>query len=159
MKLTPITPDTIPFWRARFLEAFEWASTSSYASIYDVDSFLTDPTSVWRIGTAVSPLSGTEAPTGIVGLQHINMIDGVAEPVIAVAPDWRRDGKGLEMSNLLISFAFDNLNMRKLQAAILPDALSIHLLRKCGFEEEGVRKAARYYNGKYVDLLLFGLRR
>lgn len=153
MRLVAITPELVPFWRARFLDALEWSARSVQCTAYDTDCWLTDPTSIWRIGV-------TEAgAVGMVGLQHIHTIDRTAEPVIALAPEHRCKGLGMRLAKLLISFAWNDLNMRRLQTAVLENALSRPLLEAAGFLQEGISYSARYSNGKFVDIVHYGLLR
>lgn len=63
-----------------------------------------------------------------------------------------------EAVRTLTAHAFDNLGLRRLNAACLPDnTRSVTLLLNCGFEEEGFAKAYLQINGKWQDHRLFGL--
>ena len=67
-------------------------------------------------------------------------------------------GKGYmrEASALVCAFAFDTLQLHRLQASCLPhNEPSINLLRRLGFEEEGYAKAYLQINGVWEDHLLW----
>jgi ribosomal-protein-alanine N-acetyltransferase len=58
--------------------------------------------------------------------------------------------------NLMKPFAFQHLQLHRLEAACLPvNAASIALLRRCGFHEEGYARQYLKINGAWQDHLLF----
>ena len=60
----------------------------------------------------------------------------------------------------LLSYAFDTLNLERVEAATLPNnERSKHLLTKCGFVEEGYAREYLEINGKREDHLLFSILR
>lgn len=57
-------------------------------------------------------------------------------------------------------FAFDRLALHRVEAATLPhNEASQGVLRKCGFEEEGLARRYLKINGKWQDHVLFALLR
>lgn len=70
-------------------------------------------------------------------------------------------GKGFatDAYTTLIDYAFNELNINRLEAHILDyNTISQRvLIDKIGFEKEGVRRKAIYKNGKYHDLIIAGL--
>jgi [ribosomal protein S5]-alanine N-acetyltransferase len=61
-----------------------------------------------------------------------------------------------EAAALVLAFAFDALQLHRLQASCLPrNEPSINLLRRLGFEEEGYAKAYLQINGKWEDHILW----
>lgn len=68
-------------------------------------------------------------------------------------------GQGLmtEALRLVCDFAFDDLNLQRVEASCLPrNEASKAVLRHCGFEEEGYAKAYLQINGVREDHLLWG---
>ena len=62
--------------------------------------------------------------------------------------------------NALIPYAFEELNLNRLEAACLPTNVpSMHLLRRCGFTQEGYAREYLKINGKWRDHMLFALLR
>ncbi len=58
----------------------------------------------------------------------------------------------------ILRFAFDDLRLRRVEAACLPrNDRSRHLLQKCGFRQEGYAKAYLEINGVAEDHLLFAI--
>lgn len=72
--------------------------------------------------------------------------------------DYQGQGYMLEAGKLIVAYAFDILNLRRLNAGCLPDnERSVKLLLRLGFEEEGYAKKYLQINGKWQDHRLFGL--
>jgi RimJ/RimL family protein N-acetyltransferase len=100
----------------------------------------------------------------LVGLARIFWIDfhngtGVLNLGVGDVLD-RRHGYGSEALNLLLRFAFNDLNLHRL--SVWPSADNhafIHMAEKAGFVEEARRREAAFYAGRYWDLVLMGLLR
>jgi RimJ/RimL family protein N-acetyltransferase len=75
-------------------------------------------------------------------------------------PDHHGQGYGAEAVRLLVQFAFEDLNLRRVEADVgaFNDA-SVGLLESLGFQREGARREAAYYRGDYYDMLTYGLLR
>jgi ribosomal-protein-alanine N-acetyltransferase len=75
-------------------------------------------------------------------------------------PDLHGEGYGSEGAGLLVQYAFEDLNLRRIEAGVgeFNDA-SIGLLESLGFEREGSRREAAYYRGDYYDMHMYGLLR
>lgn len=72
----------------------------------------------------------------------------------------RKKGIGYKTVNMVIEYAFDQLNMNCLTANILQyNIASKRLFEKCGFELEGTLRSRVYKNGDYHDLLTYSLLR
>ncbi|MCB1378484.1 MAG: GNAT family N-acetyltransferase [Alphaproteobacteria bacterium] len=72
------------------------------------------------------------------------------------APFVRR-GLMTEALAMVMPFAFGNLGLHRLEAACLPhNQASIALLRRSGFEQEGLARSYLMINGVWQDHLLFG---
>jgi RimJ/RimL family protein N-acetyltransferase len=100
----------------------------------------------------------------LVGLARIFWIDfhngtGVLNLGVGDTAD-RRHGYGSDALNLLLRFAFDDLNLHRLSAWPGADNLPfIHMAGKAGFDEEGRRREAVFHEGRYWDVVLMGLLR
>lgn len=98
---------------------------------------------------------------GTCGLYFIDYQNRAAEVRIKIGAKsyWGR-GYGKEAIELLIDFAFVDLNLRRLSLKVLSNnnrALKIY--KKTGFQEEGILKEAMYIQGKYCDLIAMGMLR
>ena len=72
--------------------------------------------------------------------------------------DLQNKGYMFEAANLVLNYAFDDLNLKRINAACLPhNVRSIKLLKKLGFEEEGYARKYFQINGVWQDHRLFGL--
>ena len=70
----------------------------------------------------------------------------------------RAQGFGAEALELLINFAFQQLNLNQLFANINPENIaSMGLFAKFGFENIGIKKQWNLVNGLYKDEVLFQL--
>lgn len=70
----------------------------------------------------------------------------------------RGKGIGTDAVMAIMRYAFDELNLVRLDSAWLPDNKpSRALYKKCGWIEEGVRKKYIYKNGEYKDLIISGI--
>ncbi|WP_232700415.1 GNAT family N-acetyltransferase [Halobacterium wangiae] len=75
-------------------------------------------------------------------------------------PEFHGRGYGTDATSTLLQYAFEDLNLRRVEANVgaFNDA-SIALLESLGFEREGARREAAYYRGDYYDMLTYGLLR
>ncbi|MDT7830656.1 GNAT family protein [Pricia sp. S334] len=68
----------------------------------------------------------------------------------------RNRGVGSESIRLLTEYAFSVLDLHQLYANVVEDnAGSIHLFKKLGFKEVGVKRDWIFSNGSYKDEILF----
>ena len=75
-----------------------------------------------------------------------------------LAKEHQGQGYMNEAVRLIIDYAFNNLSLRRLNAACLPhNQRSINLLLKAGFMEEGYAKKYLQINGIWQDHKLYGL--
>lgn len=57
---------------------------------------------------------------------------------------------------IILSFAFNELMLRRVEAACIPrNEVSINLLKNCGFKEEGYAREYLKINDKQEDHILF----
>jgi RimJ/RimL family protein N-acetyltransferase len=92
---------------------------------------------------------------GIMGLHRINVKDRTATTgsIIGEKEYWGK-GYGTEAKMLLLHYAFNTLNLRKIcSAAIAFNERSLRFNRKCGYEIEGTLREQFWRNGQYHDLV------
>jgi RimJ/RimL family protein N-acetyltransferase len=96
---------------------------------------------------------------GNMGLHKVNHIDGTASTGAMFGnKDYWGKGYGSEAKMLLLDFAFNNLNLRKIySSAIAFNERSIAYQQKTGYQIEGVRKDQIFKNGKYWDEVLLAI--
>lgn len=96
---------------------------------------------------------------GNIALQQINWIYRTAELAILLGEKehWGK-GYGLEASLLLLAHGFSALNLNRISCATFKTNTGMQRLAlTLGMKEEGIRRHAAYKEGKYIDILEFGL--
>ncbi|MBA5247450.1 GNAT family N-acetyltransferase [Marnyiella aurantia] len=98
--------------------------------------------------------------SGIISLNTIDWISGTCTYGLIVG-DNEKQGKGYtkEAAKLLFRYAFNVLNLRKIQAQIIAinrPAIILHKLMG-GFKQEALFKEHIYADGKYEDMVIMAL--
>lgn len=76
--------------------------------------------------------------------------------IIVLKDENRNRGVGAEAIRLLTDYAFSTLGLRQLYANVIEgNNASVHLFKKLGFEEVGIKKDWIFSNGIYKDEILF----
>jgi len=121
-----------------------------------VASIFSDPTSLTLF---VQPVPSPASPVGFVRLYDIRLVEqlGFLETAIADPHSLRR-GWGVEASRLLLAFAMDVLDIRRVEAKVFAyNPLSINALKRNGFQQEGLLRQAKTYRGRRWDILVFSI--
>ena len=102
---------------------------------------------------------GINIPIGSCGLHGINFKDRSATFGIAIGEkDYWSNGYGTEAARLLITYAFEQLNLRRISSSVYDfNERSRKMQEKIGFKIEGARREAIYKNGRYADEIILGL--
>ena len=92
-------------------------------------------------------------PIGTIGLGLINWVDGWANLGASIGePAYWNKNITTEAAELIIEYAFNELNLSKLQAcAAVENIGSWSVAEKLGFIFEGIGKQDMYVDGKYLD--------
>ncbi len=95
--------------------------------------------------------------TGLIDLFDFDPKNHRAGVGIVVLEDENRNrGAGAEAIGLLTDYAFSILALRQLYAnVVIGNDASIHLFKKLGFQEVGIKKDWIFSNGVYKDEILF----
>ncbi len=134
-----------------------------YRDVYENDpsffeAVLTDTTQIVLI---VMANAGFPDPIGLVRLFNIHQSEGYAG-IETVMGDFRaaRRGYGVQASRLMGYYGVDTLGLRRLEAkAYEYNALSINTLKRNGFTHEGTLRKATLRDGRYWDIMIFGILR
>lgn len=79
---------------------------------------------------------------------------------IAIGGDFQGQGYGKEAMETLLRFAFDELNLHRVQLTVFENnERAISLYESLGFTKEGAHREFLYRDGKSYDMLLYGLLR
>ena len=96
---------------------------------------------------------------GTMGLHHVDFRHGTATTgsFIGKKECWDK-GYGTEAKMLLLEYAFNTLNLRKICSIVYDfNKRSKRCMEKCGYREEGHRKRHHYRNGRYADDFLMAV--
>jgi RimJ/RimL family protein N-acetyltransferase len=163
VRLAGLTPDDLPTLAA-------WHEDAGFQRLYDarparpkapaeLSQWLERLPDDKRTFTfAVRPLHGN-ALIGTLELDGIIWAHGVCWLGIAIGDraNWGK-GYGYEAAQLGLGFAFQELNLHRVQATVFSyNARSIALLEKLGFQREGVYREFLQRDGKRHDMILYGL--
>jgi UDP-4-amino-4,6-dideoxy-N-acetyl-beta-L-altrosamine N-acetyltransferase len=96
---------------------------------------------------------------GLVSLVSIDHLNQSAEFHIMIG-NKENQGKGMGTFavNAMLQHAFYNMNLQRVELTVLEDnTRARHLYEKCGFVQEGVKRKAKYKNGKFINMLLYSV--
>lgn len=135
----------------------------SYKHAYDkdpsfYDAVLTDPT---QVPLVIEAHQGWGKPVGLVRLFNIHVVEGYAyiETVIA-DPKALRHGFGVQASRLMAYYGIDVLGLRRIESKVYEyNAVSINTLKRNACVQEGVLRKAAFRDGRYWDVIVFGILR
>ncbi|MBM4439069.1 MAG: GNAT family N-acetyltransferase [Candidatus Rokubacteria bacterium] len=121
-----------------------------------VREVLASPTSLTLL---VEPLATPGHPVGFVRIYDVNLVSGIAflETVVTTGESLRK-GWGVEASRLLLAYGMDVLGLQRVEAKVYGyNVLSANALRRNGFHQDGVLRAAHRYQGQRWDILVFSI--
>lgn len=97
----------------------------------------------------------TDTLMGNIGLTKFDYKCGTAELGIFIGEEENLGkGYGSEAIKLLIKFAFEELRLHNIMLMVYDfNERAQKAYKKCGFKEFGRRHEARFFNGKYHDIL------
>lgn len=103
----------------------------------------------------------TDQLIGSCQLHSINSISRSAELQIRLGVSAERGkGYGTEAVNLLLQFAFSDLNLHRVYLHVFAtNPRAIQVYEKCGFVREGILRDAAFIDDRYVDVLVMGILR
>lgn len=142
----------------KHLEAFEPIRDSSFYT-YDVQkNILNDSYRQFLNGTAVD--FGIFKKGILIGkLKLSNIVYGIFKSGIlgySIDKDEQGNGYMKEAVNLVVKYAFDELDLHRIEASALVDnEKSKRVLLGCGFEELGINKRYLYINGGWQDHITY----
>ncbi len=97
-------------------------------------------------------------PVGMVNLININFKDGNAEHGLLIDKQYQGKGYGFEAVNLVMTYAFNELRLNRLETTIISiNDPSLKLFAKCGWKIEGILKDWYFRKGIYIDKIILGI--
>ncbi|MEJ2249886.1 MAG: GNAT family protein [Candidatus Lokiarchaeota archaeon] len=93
-------------------------------------------------------------PIGIIGLGEINWFNRWANAFIEIGEkDYWGKGIASEATELLLQYAFEELNLNKVAGKVIIDNVgSWKVAEKVGFRFEGILEKESYMDGEYLDV-------
>jgi RimJ/RimL family protein N-acetyltransferase len=121
-----------------------WYESSKNDKVFSV--FLKEPKGLTLIGTT--------------GLYNINMRHQTAVLKLRIAPQVQGRGLGYKIFVLILDYAFDTLNLRKILSDNFSDNKRVAAMKeKLGFVKEGVLRKHYYHKGDFKDADVYNLLR
>lgn len=97
---------------------------------------------------------------GVFKLFNIDWQSRRAEAGWDIFEEFRGKGKGKKLVEAGVDFAFNIMNLRRLDAQILvTNEKSLKCAKHAGFQVEGCQKEAIFKNNQYIDSLMLGILR
>ncbi len=101
---------------------------------------------------------GLRKKIGLTNLWNINWRNKRAEIGIWLLPKYWNKGYGKKTINIIISLAFDFLDLYRLEVHIVENnSTSINLFEQCGFKKEVVLENYLFINGKFCNAVYLSL--
>ncbi len=103
----------------------------------------------------------TDSLIGLVHLDYIQWSHGVSWLAIGIGePAYRGYGYGYEAMTAALQFAFDEINLHRVQLTVFSYNIhAMHLYEKLGFKREGIFREAIHRDGQRHDMYLYGILR
>lgn len=101
----------------------------------------------------------TGKPIGCTAFVRIDWVGRMATFYIAIAEkeNWSK-GYGKEATNLMVDYAFEQLNMNRIQLHVSAEnPRAVRVYEKTGFIKEGTLRQAMFYDNHYIDFYLMAL--
>lgn len=142
----------------KHLESFEPVRDESFYTIEVQKNILNDSYRQFLNGTSID--LGIFREDKLIGkLRLSNIVYGVFKSgILGYSIDKDEQGKGYmkEAVNLVLDYAFNELDLHRVEASALVDnERSKHVLLGCGFNELGINKNYLFINGKWRDHITY----
>jgi RimJ/RimL family protein N-acetyltransferase len=99
-------------------------------------------------------------PIGTIYTYNLNLIDGYVFITVYLDGSYRRRGYGVEAVALLLRYLFESLPLHKIYMEVYAyNNLSMSILKRVNFVEEGRFKEHRFFEGGRHDLIRFAVYR
>ena len=93
---------------------------------------------------------------GTIGYYHIKPEHYRAEIGYMLLPEFQGRGYVTEAINEVTKYGFKNMELHSIEAVIDPANLaSAKVLEKCNFIKEGYFKESEFYNGQFIDTVIY----
>jgi RimJ/RimL family protein N-acetyltransferase len=121
----------------------------------NIQKQIADPNAVPFTICSINP----DKPVGNTFIYRIDWVGrmGIYYIAIAEAENWSK-GYGLETTKLMIDYAFNTLNLNRIQLHVhVANKRAVNVYKKSGFQTEGTLRQAMFHQGKYCDFYVMGI--
>ena len=100
-----------------------------------------------------------EKPLGMISLDNIDYVNRKASYGIYVAENKNNNkGIGFKATHLLLDFAFNAMDLNRIELDVLiNNKNAIHLYKKIGFVNEGLKRDSFFADGKFIDVQVMAI--
>ena len=110
-----------------------------------------------RINWAITSKNDSKL-MGLIGLYRIKPEHFRAEIGYMLLPEYHRKGIILESINEIVNYGFKQMKLHSIEAIITPKNLaSERVLQKTGFVKEAHLKENEYYEGRFLDTVIYSI--
>lgn len=103
-------------------------------------------------------IKGDPKLLGIIGFYRMQPENYRSEIGYMLLPEFHGKGIVPEAVKRLIEYGFKDLKLHSIEAVIAPENIaSEKVLQKCGFVKEAHFKESEFYNGKFLDKVIYSL--
>lgn len=103
-------------------------------------------------------IKGNPKLLGIIGFYRMQPENYRSEIGYMLLPEFHGKGIVPEAVKRLIEYGFKDLKLHSIEAVIAPENIaSEKVLQKCGFVKEAHFKESEFYNGKFLDKVIYSL--
>jgi len=126
------------------------------ARIGDFESGVKQGNGIENCSLVIETLDGVAV--GGIGVSNVDQVNGTFSYGLGISPKHQRKGYASEAIRLLLSYYFNELRFNKCNVTVYDfneGSKQLHIV--LGFAEEGRLRESKYSNGRYYDVLLYGL--
>lgn len=103
-------------------------------------------------------LKGYEKLIGIIGHYKISCENFRSEIGYMILPEYQNKGYVTEAVKAMLEYGFNQLNLNSIEAIIDPNNIaSEKVLQKNGFKKEAHLTENQFYNGRYLDTVIYSI--
>ncbi len=142
-------------------EVWRISNTIAPYSRFDIDQYILNSGDIYTSKQLRLMMILTADPMVVVGaidLFDFDPLNRRAELGILVNNEYRGKGYAQEAIVLIMDYAFNTLNLHQLYCHVPVDKeINIHLFKKCGFVQSGIRQHWRWSKERWTDEYLMQL--
>ena len=165
VQLTALTKDDLPaiatwYQDTEFMRLLD-ARPASPQSVESLHTWLEEAQKASDGYLFAVRLLDNDGLIGFIELDGILWTHGTAWFSIAIGlSEYREKGYGTEAARLTLAFAFQELNMHRVQATVFSyNRRSMAMFERLGFQREGTFREFIHRDGERYDMLLYGILR